>query len=225
MDTEKYSLTSTRSHENISLSWQSAQAAARLERLEVDLGGCSGETIEKVMVTIVVNARELERVVFFTSPQYVRRTWNSACYMFRLVRVLESRALRQIWLREVVILPKHLVAMLRKHKDTLGELTMFNVLLLGSWNEILSMIRDELCLSSLIMINLLAANEYEFKHTLGDPRINNSLEGGIELRGNEKVIAGIGEILGQWNRQRADPDYKPSWRSAIDMSHLAYPED
>jgi len=226
MDTPRYSLRRIRSSEDTSLSWQSAQAAARLERLEVDLGGSELEgTIENILVAIVVNARELKRVVFFSSPQYVKRTWSSACYMFRLVRVLESRALRQIWLREVVILPKHFVAMLRKHKDTLEELTIFGVLLLGSWNEVLTRIRDDLRLNSLVMVNLFAANECEFRNVQGNPRINNLLEGGIEMRGNDKVTAGIDEVLSKWNTQRMYPDYKPSWRSAIDMGHLACPED
>ncbi|KAH0285320.1 hypothetical protein M436DRAFT_60045 [Aureobasidium namibiae CBS 147.97] len=147
MDTPRYSLRRIRSSEDTSLSWQSAQAVARLERLQVDLGGSSPEgTIENILVAIVFNAKELKRVVFFSSPR-------------------------------------------------------------------------------LVMVNLFAANEHEFRSVQGNPRINKLLEWGIEMRGNDKVTAGIDEVLSQLNRQRTDPDYKPSWRSASDMGHLACPED
>ena len=139
--------------------------------------------------------------------------------------VLESHALRQIWLREIVVYPKGLLFMLGKHKDTLKELTISNVLLIGPWDKILLSIKDELRLDKLVMINLSTVDFHEFHDDFKIEDAEIVIDGGIEFNGPGQVISGIVEVLSKWNRQRADPNYKPSWKSAIGMGHLAYPED
>jgi hypothetical protein len=199
MDTTK---STAISYENVYPCWQTAQAVARLERLEVDLGiPFPDGAVEKTLVGIVVNAKGLMGVVFFSNPQYVRKSWSMACYMFRLVRVLESRALRHIWLRDIVLLSKGLLIMLKKHRGTLKEVNLSDVLLLGSWHEVLLGIRDELCLDKLVMINLSSANEYEFKADPNSAEIKSSLDGGVEFNGHEKVTSGTAKMLREWNRQ------------------------
>jgi hypothetical protein len=76
-----------------------------------------------------------------------------------------------------------------------------------------------------VLTNLSAANQHEFQRDSETAPVTTSLDGGVELYGREKVAPGIDDVLRKWNRQRADPDYEPSWGSAASMSHLAYPED
>jgi hypothetical protein len=137
-------------HKDVRLSYESVQALASLERLEVHLGGPSpAETIDKILVAIVYSARRLVRVILSSNPVYTGTSYGLAWHMFRLVEVLKSHALRQIWLRDIAIHLKDFLNMLRKHKNTLKELTISNVLLLGrSWNEVLSTIRDDLRLDT-----------------------------------------------------------------------------
>jgi hypothetical protein len=215
-----------KSYEDVSLSHESAQALACLERLQVDFGESFLDCmIEKTLVAVVYSARGLVRIVFSSDPLHVKKTYGLAWCIFRLVRVLESHSLRQIWLRDIVMRPGDLLNMLGTHKDTLKELTISNVLLLGSWDEVLWKIKDELRLDTLVMINLSTTGEYGFRTHVPSARIKSSLGGGVELRGSRRVIPGIDEVLNQWIRQRMDPYYEPSWSSAADMGHLAYPED
>jgi hypothetical protein len=213
--------------DTIKLSWQTLQAFARLKRLEVDLGEpFSDGAVEKTLVRIVANAKGLVGIVFFSNSEYVRFARSMPCYISRLVGVLHSRALRQMWLRDIVLHSRDLLMMLRKHKDTLKELAISNVLLLGSWDEVLLAIRDDLRLNTLVMINLSTITEYEYRNQgLRKKDIKYLLRGGVELSGDGAVSSGVDEVLNKWNRQKENPFYNPGWRSATDMSHLAYPKD
>jgi hypothetical protein len=215
----------TESTQPVYLSEELAQALSRLERLEIDIGPSPITRTEKTLVAIISNARGLLQVVYSSNPEYVKKSWSLAWHISRQARVLSSHALRQRWMREVVVHSRSLVMMLRKHRNTLKELTIFNVLLLGPWDRILLVIRDELRLDKLVWINLSAANEDDFMSNAETAPVTTSIHGGVELNGHEKLISGIDGVLSKWNRQRSDPDYVPSWRSVTDMGRLAYPEN
>lgn len=213
-------------HKLVHLSQAGSKALSCLRRLAIDTSGSipSGNT-DTTVETMVSGAKRLERLVLSSDTEYAKKSWNLSLYVYRLMTVLESHALRQIWLREIVVYPKGLLFMLGKHKDTLKELTISNVLLIGPWDKILLSIKDELRLDKLVMINLSTVDFHEFHDDFEIEDAGIDIDGGIELNGSEQVMSGIDEVFSRWNRERVDPDYKPSWRSAIEMGHLAYPED
>jgi hypothetical protein len=210
------------------LTTQTAQALSRLRSLELDIDGfrgiyCTDITLE----TILSSVKGLVRVTFSSNSWYVQhpQSWELTVYISQALTTLESHALRQIWLRDIVILSEDLVIMLLKHQSNLTELTMSNVLLVGSWNIVLQRVRDELRLDKFVMINLFAVDDGEFRTDVEDAEVVYSLKGGVEFNGQGKVMSGIDEVLSKWDRQRVDPDYVPSWGSATDMGHLTHAED
>ena len=205
---------------------EGVQALSQLKRLLVDIGGSDlYSATDGTVEAIVSGAKELERVVFSSDIEYVGKPWNSTCHMSRLVKVMNSHALRQLCLRGIAIHPKGLSLMLRRHKGTLKELTISNVLLVGPWYKILLVARDELRLEKLVLINLATVNAHHFHGYFEIGDANFDLEGGIEFSGLEQVRSGVNAVFYKWDMQGTFPDYIPGWRSAKEMAHLAYPED
>lgn len=212
---------------SVHLSQESAQALLHLKRLQVEISGSdSYSTTAKTVMAIVSGAKGLERVIFSCDSDHVGRPENLTRHVKRLIRALKSHALRQIWLRDIVVHPQGLLPMLNRHKGTLKELIISNVLLLGPWYKILLSVRDELRLEKLVMINLATVDPHDFHNTdfkIGDADFD--LEGGVVFNGVEQVKSGVDEVFHKWDMQGTFSDYIPDWKSADEMCHLAYPED
>lgn len=224
-----YKESSSRRDKAIDISGDTARALCRLADLELDVGQACSEFIklDSALISVLSGVKGLVRVTFRSDPDYVFEppSWDLAACISDMISALESHALRQAWMKEIVVFPDALLVMLRKHKSTLRNLTLSDVFLVGAWDTLLLNIRDELRLDKLVMINLSAIDEQELEDDDRPTEIRSWLSGGVELDGHERVTAGIDEVLSEWNRQGADPNYKPSWRSATDMAHLADSED
>jgi hypothetical protein len=121
-----------------------------------------------------------------------------------------------------------LQTMLGKHNSTLEELTVGCVFLVGSWDEVLSAIKNEPRLKKLVLNDLFALDKNESRLDREDTPFEQPLDGKVEFNGNEMMASGIDVMISVWNRIKADPDPHSMWkiRFEIDeMGHLRKLED
>ncbi|THX33885.1 hypothetical protein D6D10_07719 [Aureobasidium pullulans] len=112
-----------------------------------------------------------------------------------ILRSVRSNALRRVHLSTLVCEQRDLQAFLDKHKSTIKELLLTEIVVVGSWNQMLEWFSDNLCLrrlefDTLSTIDVEDRNGYD----ADDHHVVDSVRDGA-LQGEEQVRLGLMEIL------------------------------
>lgn len=112
-----------------------------------------------------------------------------------ILRSVRSSALRRVHLSTLVCEQRDLQAFLDKHKSTIKELLLTEIVVVGSWNQMLEWFSDNLCLRRL-EFNTLSTIDVEDRngYDADDHHVVDSVRDGA-LRGEEQVRLGLMEIL------------------------------
>ncbi|THW33544.1 hypothetical protein D6D21_09952 [Aureobasidium pullulans] len=119
-----------------------------------------------------------------------------------ILRSVRSNALRRVHLSTLVCEQRDLQAFLDKHKSTIKELFLIEIVVVGSWNQMLEWFSDNLCLRRL-EFNTLSTIDVEDRngYDADDHHVVDSVRDGA-LQGEEQVRLGLMEIL--QNQRSAD---------------------
>ncbi|THY09459.1 hypothetical protein D6D01_09507 [Aureobasidium pullulans] len=112
-----------------------------------------------------------------------------------ILRSVRSNALRRVHLSSLVCEQRDLQAFLDKHRSTIKELLLTEIVVVGSWNQMLEWFSDNLCLRRL-EFNTLSTIDVEDRngYDADDHHVVDSVRDGA-LQGEEQVRLGLMEIL------------------------------
>lgn len=190
------------------------KALSTLTKLELIIGepALVGE-LDKTLETIIPVAKSVERFVLWLSryQHIICPEPQLAEYVHHTLSMLNSSALSQIWLDSVIVYADHLVDMFRRHKDTLKDLTMSEVTLIGSWDDVVLYIRDELSLEKFVMVRSWNIDHGQYQMEIGEEE--SWLFGGVEFSGREAVKSGLTDVLSEMNKEITEPEYEADWKN------------
>ncbi|KAG9604773.1 hypothetical protein KCU77_g1149, partial [Aureobasidium melanogenum] len=200
------------SDDPVNLDCHSKTALSSLETLELSIGEHDYiKDVDKTLEAFVSQAKGLKRIelMLIESEDHEEADARpspseSIDYASQIIRMLDSNALRQVWLADVTIFEVDLITMLREHQSTLKELVLSDVTLAGSWHRVLLCLRDKHCLERFVIVDARQTNEDDLEEGgYGEFWI----DGGVELNGDEEVTSGLTDVLNQKSRQKTDADF------------------
>lgn len=115
---------------------------------------------------VLESAVKLCDLEFSTSPVYnkeIYRAKKSCQTTDTILRSVCSGTLRRVYLRSLVFKPELLKTFLTKHHCTLKEVLFDAVTLVGTWNDVLEWIRDNLSLQMLSLSDIRCIDASEFE--------------------------------------------------------------
>ncbi|KAH0369537.1 hypothetical protein KCU65_g3296, partial [Aureobasidium melanogenum] len=104
------------------------------------------------------------------------------------------------------------------------EIVILEVVLIGSWDDVLLWIKHNLRLEKFVLSNTYTYDRRNFQ-TRGQEWRKVWLDGGVEFAEHDKVTLGLADVLDKKRRQRLDPGYSPDWPDAVSFDDSAYDED
>ncbi|KAG9604819.1 hypothetical protein KCU77_g1114, partial [Aureobasidium melanogenum] len=215
-------LTALVSDNPFNLDFHSKTALSSLETLDLSIGEHDYvKDVDKTLEAFVSQAKGLKRfdLMVIESEDHEEADdrpspSESIEYASQIIRILNSDALRWVWLADVTIFEVDLITMLTGHQSTLKEVVLSDVTLAGAWDGVLLCLRDKLSLERFVIVGA--------RQTHGDDLEEGSyggfwVDGGVELNGDEEITSRLTDVLSQKSRQRTDADFRPNWECANSM--------